>query len=157
MKIETYEFCGESLEAIGIPKNGTAIIAIGMKPKVFDVVWCDNTIGTISGFFGEIVQTGFHPIVRTRYKDPKKDYQFYAPSIYGVVLGVIDETGKIVWILHRHDPTKVDNIRGIMNDEELAAFLNDVQNGFMPKDCSGCMIFGKNCKQCWLEWLHEPV
>ena len=42
---------GECLEEVGIPNRGRAVINRTIKPKVGDIVWCDNQFGTISGFY----------------------------------------------------------------------------------------------------------
>lgn len=97
MKIEEHRIRGDCLAAIGIPSEGIAIIDRDESPRVFDVVWCNNTICAIGGYLKEIVQTGEKAIVHTRYEDPSRDYQFYAQEIYGVVLRVLNNDRHVVW------------------------------------------------------------
>lgn len=97
MKLEEHAYSGNCLEAIGIPNRGIAIIDRDMKPEVFDVVWCDDTLGSMGGFIKEIVRTGKNPVVRTRYKDPTLNFQFFPPAIFGVVLKVMDVDRNVVW------------------------------------------------------------
>ena len=97
-KVETHRIYGDCLEAIGIPSSGTAVIAIGEPPQVFDVVWCEGVIGgEIGGYLKQIVQTGAKSIVRTQYLDTKRNYMFAPCSILGVVLEVYNDAGNTVW------------------------------------------------------------
>lgn len=97
MRIEKIRFKGDCLAAVGVPSKGIAVIANDEPPRVFDIVWCNNTMGSIGGYLKEIVQTGKNAIVRTRYEDPSRDSQFYARKIYGVVLHVLDDDRNVVW------------------------------------------------------------
>ena len=96
---EEIQIIGDCLEGIGIPNGGIAVIDRAVKPNVFDVVWCDTALGSISGCLKQIIQTGSKPIVRTVYKDSKKDknYAFCSPKIFGVVLKVMDYDRNVVW------------------------------------------------------------
>ena len=97
-KIEERKIIGDCLEGIGIPNGGIAVIDRAAKPNVFDVVWCDTAVGgAINGCLKQIIQTGAKPIVHTVYKDHERDYAFYSPQIYGVVLKVMDYDRNVVW------------------------------------------------------------
>lgn len=93
------EICitGDCLEGIGIPNGGIAVVDRDVKPNVFDVVWCDIALGGISGCLKQIIQTGDRPIVHTVYKDHDRDFAFYSPKIFGVVLKVMDYDRNVVW------------------------------------------------------------
>ena len=95
--IKEIQFIGNCLGGMGIPDRGSMIIDTEETPNIFDLVHCDSPTGTITGYIKQIVQTGKHPIVRTRYVNKDEDYLFYSPSIYGVVLKVLDSERKVVW------------------------------------------------------------
>ena len=96
--VEEHRIHGDCLEGIGIPNGGIAVIAIGEIPNVFDVVWCEGSVGgELGGYLKQIVQTGANPIVRTRYKDGKRNYMFRPCSVFGVVLKVLDYDRNVVW------------------------------------------------------------
>lgn len=90
-------FSGECLEGIGFPTKGIAVIDKKMKPCVFDIVYCNDCAGSVSGYLKQIVRTGKKPIVRTCYKDSEKDFMFFAAEIYGTVIRVMDESRNVVW------------------------------------------------------------
>lgn len=50
--------------------------------------------------------------------------------------------------------TKADSIR-FMNDEELAEFL--CERGAYKEGCYSGECGGKDCKDCWLDWLREEA
>ena len=51
--------------------------------------------------------------------------------------------------------TNADRIR-VMTDEELAAYMGDVQTwGGCPNH--GARNCKENCADCWLDWLKSPV
>ena len=97
MRIKEIHICGDCLEGIGVPNGGYAIVDRDAKPRIFDVVWCNNELCTVNGFLKQIVQTGPHPIVRTRYLDRSKDYLFSMKAFYGVVLQIMNEDREVVW------------------------------------------------------------
>ena len=143
MKIKKVAIYGDCLEAIGIPQKGFAVIDREEKPRPFDVVWCNNPVGTATGYLKQIVQTGGKAIVRTRYIDRERDYQFYAPEVYGVVLRVEDEKQNVVW--ERPKKTNADHIRS-MSDEELARFIANE----LPEDIN-------DWEDLMLKWLQQPA
>ena len=152
--MKTKRIYGECLEALGIPPAGFAVIDETATPRVFDLVWCNNSSSTISGFVKQIVQTGQHPIVRSRYKDKSRDYLFYAQEIYGVVVQITDENQKVVY--QRKDETNADRIRA-MSDEELARAC------LLPCPHPGdeCKLDfpspEQTCPECILNWLKRPA
>ena len=86
------------MEGIGVPNGGTALVDRDMEPRLGDVVWCDCVVGgAIGGMLKQLVRTGKSPVVRTRYKDGKRDFMFYTPQIFGVVLEIRDREGVPVW------------------------------------------------------------
>ena len=85
---------GKCLEREGlIFTNGTgyAVIDCTVRPKVGDLVHCDNRLGTIHGFIKKIkeIKDGVY-IVGNAYEDTEKDFTFEASVIYGVVTMVFD-------------------------------------------------------------------
>lgn len=89
---------GECLEEVGIPNRGRAVINRTIKPKVGDIVWCDNQFGTISGFLKQVKSfDGEEMVVTTRYKDHSKNYEFYCFAFYGVVEMVFDNMGDLCY------------------------------------------------------------
>ena len=54
-------------------------------------------------------------------------------------------------------PTNADRIRS-MTDEELVKLLNNSLATCPPNTAKErtCRYPGRNCKQCWLEWLKQP-
>lgn len=93
---------GDCLERVGlvIPCKGRAIIDRSIKPKVGDLVHCNNRIITISGFIKQVKEfKGDTVIVGTAYMDESKDFTFEASEIYGVVTEVFCKaTGKQVYL-----------------------------------------------------------
>ena len=72
---------GNCLERAGlrIPRGANAIIDCGISPKVGDLVYCDNRLGTIHGFIKQVKEfRGDTAIVGTRYEDESRDYTFEA-------------------------------------------------------------------------------
>ncbi len=87
---------GICLEEVGVPGKGTALINRTIKPKVGDLVWCNNSFGTINGFIKQVKSfDGEEMIVTTRYKDHSKNFQFYCFEFYGVVEMVFDSMGDL--------------------------------------------------------------
>ena len=87
---------GDCLEMVGVPSRGTALINCQIEPKVGDLVWCDNYMGTIHGYIKQVKSyDGDEMIVQTRYKDPSRDFEFYAYDIHGVVEMVFDIMGDL--------------------------------------------------------------
>lgn len=87
---------GECLEEVGVPSKGHALINCQREPKVGDLVWCDNYMGTIHGYIKQVKSIdGDEMIVQTRYKDKSRDFEFYACAVYGVVEMVFDILGDL--------------------------------------------------------------
>lgn len=144
--IGTEAFYGDCLAALGIPDRGTAVIDYDAEPRVFDIVLCDSTIGSITLYLKELVQTGDHPVFRTRYADGRQNYAFTG-KIMGVVFEIKDENGNTVW--KRKEKTHRDELRA-MTDEELAAWIADqpVVSTFDPKN---------ERHVAWLNWLRTEI
>lgn len=101
-KTETRRFYGNCLEAIGFPDGGTALVDLETAPRLYDVVWCTNPAGSVSGYFKELVdvgnsESGRRPMVQTRFNDHKKNFAFWPVEIYGVVLEARDKAGNLAW------------------------------------------------------------
>lgn len=107
--MEEIRIIGACLERIGIPNGGIAVIDREAKPNVFDVVWCDTACSSIGGCLKQLIQTGNKPIVHTAYIDRSKDYAFYTPKIFGVVLKVMDYDRNVVW--ERPEPIEYAPVR----------------------------------------------
>lgn len=87
---------GDCLEAIGVPDRGRMLVNRTIKPKVGDVVWCNNAYCNINGFVKQVKAfDGDTMIVQTRYKDASKDFEFYVCEFYGVVEMVFDQLGDL--------------------------------------------------------------
>ena len=89
---------GKCLEKEGLRftnAHGYAVIDSTVRPKVGDIVHCDNSLGTIHGFIKKIIQIkdGVY-IVGTAYEDAEKDFTFEASIIYGVVTIVFDAVNR---------------------------------------------------------------
>lgn len=135
MKLEEHAIVGDCLEAIGIPSKGVAVIDRDMKPAVFDVVWCSGCIGgELGGFLKQIIDTSSHPVVHTCYKDPAKNYAFYAKEIYGTVIKVMDADRNVVW----ERPEPAEKLPGHWVDVE---WRSDWQ--VMEATCSQCYVRGE--------------
>lgn len=99
---EEIRFVGDCLEKIGIPNGGIALVDYDEIPRVFDVVLCETTAGGITPVLKQVLQvvnngSGLKHIVHTRHIDRERDYMFWTPHIFGVVLQVKTEDGVIVW------------------------------------------------------------
>ena len=92
---------GDCLEKarLYIPNEGQAIIDCSISPKVGDLVYCDNSFGTIHGFIKQVKEIKDDVIiVGTAYADESRDFTFEASVIYGVVTEVFDRVfGKQVY------------------------------------------------------------
>jgi hypothetical protein len=89
---------GICLEEVGVPSKGTAVINRTIKPKVGDLVWCNNELCTIGGFLKQVKSfDGEEMIVQTRYKDHSKNYSFYCFEFYGVVELLFDSFGDLCY------------------------------------------------------------
>lgn len=89
---------GICLEEVGIPSKGQAVINRTIKPKVGDIVWCNNELCCIGGFLKQVKSfDGEEMVVTTRYKDHSKDFSFYVFEFYGVVEMVFNTMGDICY------------------------------------------------------------
>ena len=89
---------GICLEEVGIPSKGRAVINCTIKPRVGDLVHCNNFMCTINGFIKQVKSfDGEEMVVTTRYKDHSKNFSFYVFEFYGVVEMVFDTMGNIVY------------------------------------------------------------
>ncbi len=87
---------GDCLEEVGVPNKGRMLINRTIKPKVGDLVWCNNYFDTINGYIKQVESfDGDEMIVRTRYIDQSKDFRFYCHEFYGVVEMVFDSMGDL--------------------------------------------------------------
>lgn len=135
MRIEEHNCYGNCLEGIGIPNKGIAVIDRDMKPSVGDVIWCSGCIGgEIGGFLKQIVDTGPHPVVQTRYVDSSKNYMFFPKEIYGVVLKVLDKERNVVW-------ERSESVKALPAHWIDVIYRSDWQ--CMVATCSGCRVRGE--------------
>lgn len=113
---------GDCLEKVGVPNKGTALINCQREPKVGDLVWCDNYMGTIHGYIKQVKSIeGDEMIVQTRYKDPSRDFEFYAGAIHGVVEMVFDIMGDLCY----KAPEYLQAIKSL-TPEERDRYLNGI-------------------------------
>ena len=87
---------GDCLEKAGlnIPHKAYAIIDCSIAPKVGDLVHCNNSHGTVSGFIKQVKEfRGDTVIVGTAYADESRDFTFEASEIYGVVTEAFCKVG----------------------------------------------------------------
>lgn len=147
-KKETIRFYGDCLTALGIPDKGTAVIDREIEPEVFDIVFCDSSLGgALGGYLKQIIDTRKgHEIVGTKYADAQKNWIFHPAAIWGVVVEAKDVDGKTVYRRPEHREVR----------EEIYArpvkFYNDPFSGRMFTTCSHCdgRIGPKDayCKHC---------
>jgi hypothetical protein len=89
---------GACLEEVGVPNQGMAVINRTIKPKVGDLVWCNNEFCCIGGYLKQVQSfDGEEMIVTTRYKDHSKDFQFYVFEFYGVVEMLFNNMGDLCY------------------------------------------------------------
>jgi hypothetical protein len=89
---------GICLEEVGVPDKGRAVINRTIKPRVGDLVHCNDEYCTISGFIKQVKSfDGEEMVVGTRYLDHSKNFDFYCFEFYGVVEMIFDMTGNIVY------------------------------------------------------------
>ena len=89
---------GDCLEEVGVPNRGRALINRTIKPRVGDLVWCNNSLCSIGGYIKQVKSiNGDEMIVQTRYKDKSKDFEFYVCEFYGVVEMVFDFMGDLCY------------------------------------------------------------
>lgn len=97
--IHEYELrhtAGNCLEELGVPDRAKMVVNRTIKPKVGDLVWCNNINCSIGGFIKQVKEfDGDTMIVQTRYKDKSKDFEFYVCEFYGVVEMVFDVIGDL--------------------------------------------------------------
>lgn len=89
---------GECLERAGLPYKTKAVINRTELPNVGDLVWVDNSLGTIHGFIKRVKSFDDGVLlVETAYDDPNKDFMFYATTYYGVIEMAFDYLGDVVY------------------------------------------------------------
>lgn len=97
-RIQLKETTGICLEEVGVPSSGKAVINRTIKPKVGDIVWCNNSFCALGGYMKQVKSfDGEEMIVQTRYKDHSKDFEFYVFEFYGVVEMVFNEMGDLCY------------------------------------------------------------
>ena len=104
---EKVRFVGDCLEGIGFPNGGVALVDYDAQPMVFDVVMCETTAGSIAPAFKQVLKvvnegSGMKHIVHTCYADRERNFMFWTPHIFGVVLSAENEDGVIVWERPEH-------------------------------------------------------
>ena len=100
---------GICLEEVGVPSEGRAVINRTIKPKVGDLVWCNNAFCTINGFIKQVKSfDGEEMVVQTRYKDHSKNFEFYVFEFYGVVEMVFDNMGDLRYRRADNEQRKAD-------------------------------------------------
>ena len=93
---ELRSIAGNCLEELGVPDRGKILVNRNIKPRVGDLVWCNNSLCNINGFVKQVKEyDGDTMIVQTRYKDKTKDFEFYVCEFYGVVEMVFDVIGDL--------------------------------------------------------------
>lgn len=93
---ELLNTAGDCLEEVGVPSRGRALVNRTIKPKVGDLVWCNNAYCFINGFIKQVKSfDGEMMIVQTRYTDKSKDFEFHVCEFYGVVEMVFDLAGNL--------------------------------------------------------------
>lgn len=91
---ELRSIAGNCLEELGVPDRGQMLVNRKIKPKVGDLVWCNDALCSINGFVKQVKEyDGDTMIVQTRYKDKSKDFEFFVCEFYGVVEMVFDVMG----------------------------------------------------------------
>ena len=89
---------GICLEEVGIPSVGHVVVNRTIKPRVGDIVWCNDWRCCISGYLKQVKSfDGNAMIVTTRYKDRAKDFSFYVCEFYGVVELAFDQIGRLCY------------------------------------------------------------
>ena len=87
---------GDCLEKVGVPSSGKMLVNRTIKPKVGDLVWCNNANCSVNGFVKQVKEyDGDTMIVQTQYVDQSKDFEFYVCEFYGVVEMVFDVAGDL--------------------------------------------------------------
>ena len=101
-KIKLLPIEGDCLESVGVPPRGChAVINRTLIPVVGDLVWCRRKEGTITSYIKQVksYEDG-RLIVGTQYADPKRDIEFFAPLLMGVVEYVFDGDGDLAYCRH---------------------------------------------------------
>ena len=89
---------GICLEEVGVPSRGQAVINRTIKPKVGDLVHCNNEFCSLGVFIKQVQSfDGEQMVVGTRYKDHSKNYSFYCFEFYGVVEMIFDNMGNLCY------------------------------------------------------------
>lgn len=90
---------GECLVGAGLPEKSTLIInCTGVDPRPGDLVWVDNSIGTIHGFIKQVKSFENNQLlVTTNYEDPSRNFEFYATTYFGVVEFAFDILGDLCY------------------------------------------------------------
>lgn len=127
-RIDTERFRGDCLAGLGFPDKGTVLIDREMKPELFDIVYCDCSLGgSVHGYLKQFIDDRpQHEAVRTRYrKDGRGDWQFHPAAIWGVVLEARNEDGEVVYTRpERREVRKV-------------VLCKDCINHYYDVDCGG--------------------
>ena len=144
MNIVECRMSGDCLEGLGIPSSGIAVIDKDAEPRLFDVVHCNDSAICINGYLKELVRTGDHPIVRTQYLDPSRNFLFLSAEIYGVLLQVLDEDRNVVWE-RPSDPVEYAPIRRAKWE------YGSWENGHWIKGNDRC-----RCSACQRDFAFDP-
>ena len=154
-RIRETRFYGDCLEALGIPDGGTVLYDRDLKPRVLDLVVCEDPQGSLQPYLKQLLRTGKDIIVTTCYKDRSKNFAMRTPSITGVVVEIRDKEGRLAY--RRRNRMRADDLRA-MTDEELAKTFADYVS------CHDCPIpYCKvrftmerlGCRVNWLAWLRQ--
>ena len=97
-RIRETRFYGDCLEALGIPDGGTVLYDRDLKPRVLDLVVCEDPRSSLQTYLKRLLRTGKDNIVTTCYKDRSKNFAMRTPSITGVVVEIRDREGRLAWL-----------------------------------------------------------
>lgn len=152
-RIQEIRFYGDCLEALGIPDAGDVLYDRDLKPRVLDLVVCEDPQGSLQPYLKRLLRTGKDNIVTTCYKDRSKNFAMRTPSITGVVVEIRDREGRLAY--RRRNRTFADDLRA-MSDEELAEWIMSTEPAACPfRDDHGDDCRFSHCKDCWLDWLRQ--
>ena len=151
-RIQEIRFYGDCLEALGIPDAGDVLYDRDLKPRVLDLVVCEDPQGSLQPYLKRLLRTGKDNIVTTCYKDRSKNFAMRTPSITGVVVEIRDREGRLAY--RRRNRTHADDLRA-MSDEELAEYHVEMCGCPPGHDPAFCGIATIGCKGCWLARLQQ--
>lgn len=92
---------GDCLESLGVPDYCRIVYDDSLLPEVGDIVACSSEFGSMQIMLKQLLSKATpeeKAFVYTSFSDPRKNFGFYTPKIYGVLIKCLEtDSEKVVW------------------------------------------------------------